>query len=200
MRGRVLASLPADNGKQIHYAHGCTLTVEAEVCHACGTTAATVVIQGETDSFGFEPVFLCEECHVEGVAQRERWANALDVEDREPKAGHVFWVSECTNHDGHGDWMRSFRSFREATAYYRRIEEKAASYCGLYPGKGIQEIPCAKAEERLERERRRFQKEMEWLEEQERLDAEWLAGQEDQDRDDDWDDDWEVAEVMENAR
>ena len=154
MRGQVLASLPADHGKRIRYSHSAVLAVEAEVCGCCGLREASVVVQGETDSFGFEPVFLCAECHAQQDAQQEQWNAAVDLEDRAPREGYVFLVSECTNYDGHGSWCRTFRSFREATAYYRRIEAKAEPYGGLYPDHGVREVAEAEGRKAVDAERR----------------------------------------------
>ena len=143
MQGDILATLPQDLGKRIRFGHDLVMTVEPACCEGCGNAKAAHLIQGETDSFGFEPVALCSACYEQTEAQIEHRLEARDVEDREPKPGHVFFVSEGTNHDGHGDWCRAFRSFRDATAFYQRIEEKAAPWCGLYPGKGVREIPEA---------------------------------------------------------
>ena len=143
MQGDILATLPQDLGKRIRFGHDLVMTVEPAGCEGCGNAKAVHLIQGETDSFGFEPVALCSACYAQTQAQIEHRLEAGDVADREAKPGHVFFVSEYTNHDGHGDWCRVFRSFREATAFYRQIEEQAAPWCGLYPNKGIREMPEA---------------------------------------------------------
>lgn len=140
MRNAVLARIPADLGKVIHFGGGMKLTVGEETCECC-EAKATQIIQGETDSFGFEPIFLCDACAKAGKDTEDEYKRALDVEDRAPKPGHLFFISECTNVDGHGDWCRAFDSFRAATAYWRQIDRLAEPYAGLYPNRGIREIP-----------------------------------------------------------
>jgi hypothetical protein len=111
------------------------------------------------------------------------------VEDRKPKPGHVFYVSECTNHDGHGDWCQTFRSFREATGFYRRIEEKAAPWCGLYPDKGVREIPEAEATRYRDAYKRHWD-EVQAFEDSMLDQIPFEAPDEDDDFDDDLDNDW----------
>ncbi len=142
---KVLARIPQDNGKKIRFSHTDAMNVGPEPCEQCGDQAA-VVIKGETDSFGFEPIVLCEACAAKCKRGIEDYHKALDIEDRKPQPGHKFLVNECTNHDGHGNWCRVFTSYRAAMGYYRRIEDKAAPWCGLYPDKGVREVPEADAE------------------------------------------------------
>lgn len=142
MHTTILARIPADNGTRVGFSRTGGMTVGEAACERCGAPGANV-IQGETDSFGFESVVLCDACLKREEEANEQYFSALDVENREPKDGTLFVISESTNHDGHGDWFRSFRSFREATAFYRMIERTAARFCGLYPGKGVREMPAA---------------------------------------------------------
>lgn len=139
MRGDILARIPEDNGKVLRYGGG-SITVESQKCDDCELPAA-VIMQGETDSMGFEPIVLCDTCRGKCDAVSANYLNALDVEDRAPKEGHIFLVSECTNYDGHGSWCRTFNSFRLATAYYRKIQQKAEPWMGLYPNNRVQEVP-----------------------------------------------------------
>jgi len=173
---KVLAQIPQDNGKQIRFSHTDVMTVEHELCHLCDAQGA-VVVKGETDSFGFEPMVLCADCAANSERSSEEFFEALDIEDRAPLPGHAFLVCECTNHDGHGDWCMTFVSYRAAVAFHRRIEDKAAPWCGLYPDKGVREVPEADAARAQEAHRRE-------------LEEAWaLAGYGD-DLDDDLDDDY----------
>jgi len=143
MRGAVLARIPEDAGTRIHCGYQ-FVVAEDELCEGC-ENPATVVIQGETDSMGFEPMVLCDACNTNSDGEEERRLAALDVEDRRPAPGHVFLVSECTNYDigPAGDWRRSFTSYRKAVSFYREIERKAEPRCGLYPDNGVCEITVA---------------------------------------------------------
>jgi len=136
--GSILGHYPKDIGKQIHCGGSTVTLAKDDDCDDCDREAV-VAIQGETDSFGFELILLCQACHDRMTGQVEQYETAEGVEEREPREGHKFVVSECTNHDGHGDWFATFDSFKEATGYYREIANAAAPYCGLYPGKGVQE-------------------------------------------------------------
>ena len=157
---KVLARIPQDNGKKIRFSHTDAMTVGPELCEQCDCPGA-VVIQGETDSFGFEPMVLCEACAAKCERGTEDYLEALDIEDREPQTGHKFLVSECTNHDGHGNWCRVFTSYRAAMGYYRRIEDKAAPWCGLYPDRGVREVPESDASRALASHRRMLEEEWE---------------------------------------
>lgn len=141
---KTLATLPQDLGKKINVGGGMVVVVENTRCECCPDEVdqpATRFIQGETDSFGFEVIATCEGCLKTMSGQVEEYHSAADVEDRAPKPGHVFFVNEGTNIDSHYDWTRSFTSYREARAFYRRIDDLADRYAGLYPNKGVQEIP-----------------------------------------------------------
>lgn len=105
---------------------------ECDICEDCGSPAA-LVIQGETDSFGWEPLGLCQACYEKGKAEQSRYDDALDIEDKEPPEGKLFKVDAITNIDSHHEWNATFRSLRKATAYLRRAEKVAAAYAGLYP-------------------------------------------------------------------
>jgi hypothetical protein len=156
---KVLARIPQDNGKKIRFSHADVMTVGPELCELCDCAGA-VVIKGETDSFGFEPMVLCETCAAKCERGSENYLEARDIADREPEPSHKFLVSECTNHDGHGNWCCVFTSYRAAVGYYRRITEQAAPYCGLYPGRGVREVPEADAERAIAAHRR--EQEAEW--------------------------------------
>ena len=147
MRGNILATLPQDLGKKIRFSWSMSpMVVEAEQpCDCCGSNIATCVVQGETDSFGFETVYCCEACSKPVVD------DGADIEDREPAEGHLFVVNEGYNHDdgGHG-FFATFKSYREAQLFYRECETRAESRCGLYPDSGVQEWP----QERVDRTKR----------------------------------------------
>ncbi len=148
MRGDIVARLPQDADKVLHLSnsHSCRAG-DLTVCESCDVepAATALVIQGETDSFGWEPMAFCQQCYDSMLAEAEAYEDALDVEDRAPKPGHLFLVSECTNNDGHGSWEAYFDSYREAAAFLRDIEVQAEPWCGLYPGNGVQEVPAAEA-------------------------------------------------------
>jgi len=136
----IKARIPADNGKTLRCGSGPggSFVVGPGECegHNCECeNTATVILQGETDSFGWEPIYYCDDCHNKINAGNDSYKDALDVEDR---AG-FFYISEITNIDGHGDWDSTFTSYRAAVRYLRDIEDRAAPYGGLYPGNGIQE-------------------------------------------------------------
>ena len=165
MRGDIVARFPQDAEKLLHTSNGTEpfAARECNTCEDCGAPAA-LVIQGETDSIGWEPMAFCAACWEKSQSGIDEYAEALDVPDRAPTAGHVFLVNEMTNHDGHGSWCRSFRSFRKATAFYRSIDEKAEQWSGLYPDAGVQEVPVEKARAALDSEARAREEEWEMLE------------------------------------
>ena len=70
-----------------------------------------------------------------------------------PRDGMVFAVSECTNRDGYGSWLRFFRSRSAAEAFYLYIEEKADQHGGLYPREGVREVSLDEAERMRANER-----------------------------------------------
>ena len=167
----VLARIPEDEGKIIRCSHTQTVKVESGSCEFCQHNhpehpellkSAVAAVRGETDSFGFEVLFLCEE-HLKACEKgmAAKYAG-LDVEDRAPKEGHVFMVSECTNYDGHGSWLAFFTSYREAMGFYRRIEDKAAPWMGLYPNNGIQEVTKEQAAAIQERDRKYLEDQLAW--------------------------------------
>lgn len=134
MRGKIHARIPRDNGRVLRFGAGQTMTVGPETCEACQQSITSgVVLQGETDSFGWEPVVLCDACHQAAHKDDEAYVKALDVEDRRPKEGHLFLVAGCTNYDGHGSWCATFDSLRKATGYLRGIHKQAEPWGGLYP-------------------------------------------------------------------
>lgn len=157
----IKARIPEDNGKTLRFGSGPggSLVVAPEPCEGynceCHNTAV-VILQGETDSFGWEPNYYCADCLAKLDGENDSHEQALDVEDR---AG-FFYISEGTNYDGYGDWDATFTSYRAAVVYLRRIEDRAAPYGGLYPNNGIQETDAAG----LEKVKARFaraQKELE---------------------------------------
>jgi hypothetical protein len=128
MRGDILARIPADNGKKIHWGAGVKpMVVALEPCEDCGAPGQ-FVIQGETDSFGFEPCILCQVCVNKGQEVVDTYDEALDVEDREGS----FLVDTVSNIDRY-EWCRAFSSYRAAVAFFRHIEKLAEPYAGLYP-------------------------------------------------------------------
>jgi hypothetical protein len=121
---------------------------------------------------------------------------ALDVEDRAPAPGKLFMVSECTNYYDGRNWTAFFRSYREAAAYYRQIDEQAGAR-GLYPSlgimsKGISEITEKEAEDIREDRRRADAAEAAFLAEEEERYWQWkdeqeaLAEEAESDDDDGW--------------
>jgi hypothetical protein len=110
---------------------------ECEICDA----PATLLVQGETDSFGFEIVAECDSCHNEAKRDNESYKLALDVEDRIPEdEKNVFLVSETTNIDRGDDFFFYTSSYREAVRYLRRIEIRSEPLGGLYPDQGVREV------------------------------------------------------------
>ena len=161
----IKAQMPTDNGKTMtfHSGLGGTLIVGPATCEGynCECSAeATVLTKGETDSWGWEPVYYCAACLAKANGESDSYGAALDVEDR---AG-FFYISECTNYDGYGDWNATFTSYRAAVAYLRDIEDRAAQWSGLYPNKGVQECQTAEAfagvKARFARARRELEEEL----------------------------------------
>lgn len=182
----IKARIPEDNGKTLQFGSGPggELVVASELCEgyncACSNTAI-VITRGETDSFGWEPVYYCADCLAKCEASCNEYSDATDVEDR---AG-FFYVSEGTNIDGHGDWDNTFTSYRAAMVYLRNISDRADRYGGLYPNKGVRE--CNTAEE-LEVVKARFARARKELEDE-------LYGCQDEEEDeDDWEDDGWASE------
>ena len=145
--------------------------IESESKPACDgcPNPAVVGVNGEG---GREVLHLCEACSARAADEESAYLGALDVEDRQ---GH-FYISECTNYDGKGDWFQTFTSFRKATAFLRRIEALADRWSGLYPNKGVRETTAeelAEVTRRVAEARRR-----EMLEE--------LAELEEDEAEDDW--------------
>jgi hypothetical protein len=177
-RGDIRARFPEDIGRTLHWGGNLTMTVsETETCEDCGAEVKVgVVVQGETDSFGWEPVVLCKECHEKSADSQVSYYEALDVEDLTPKEGHVFMVSESSNDDSKS-WLRTFDSLRAATKYYRKISDRADQYGGLYPDNGVREVSKEKADEYKAAERAEYRELMEEL-----------YGCEEEEEDDDYDD------------
>jgi hypothetical protein len=170
MRGDIIAKYPEDIGKSIRTGGDWSEVLAAtDLCEGYNNDCqkkADFVIQGETDSFGWEPYFVCKSCLELQQPANRRHEEALDVEDRAPKPGHLFYISEGTNNDGHGDWQKSFKSFRAAKAFHRDIEIKAEPYCGLWPRNGIQELPEAEVAQRFASAAAELAKEEAFLHEQ----------------------------------
>jgi hypothetical protein len=172
---RIVAHIDRDHGRTFRCSHTQTVTVCGnEECGSCNNPA-TVLVQGETDSMGWEPVFLCDQCLRDAEQGEDAYLAAGDVAERAPKAGHMFVVSEQTNHDGHGSWFRTFESFQQATAFYRRIRQKAERWSGLYPNQGVREWTREQIArvEQAEREEREYEWEqiLVWQAEQEAEEA-----------------------------
>lgn len=186
----IKARIPADNGKTLQFGSGPggTLVVAPETCEGYNCTCsqpATVITQGETDSFGWEPNYYCAECLAKADSECDRYEDALDVADR---AG-FFYISEGTNYDGYGDWDATFTSYRAAVVYLRRIEDRAARYGGLYPNKGIQETTAEGLEvvkARFARARRELEAELYGDEDETDSEAEFDQMIEDNCFDNDW--------------
>jgi hypothetical protein len=143
MRGKVLARIPQDNGKVIHWGGGIKETVEPQQCEFCDKPAE-LVVQGETDSFGFETIHLCSACNNADKEESEAHEQALDIEDKKGR----FVVSATTNIDSKYDWNMNFQSRRAAVAFLRHIEKVAEPYGGLYPREGaLQEMSCSPDEQ-----------------------------------------------------
>jgi hypothetical protein len=171
----IKARIPQDTGKTIQFGAGPggELVVASESCEGYNcvcTNAATVITRGETDSFGWEPVYYCDDCFAKCEASCNEHADALDVEDRPG----FFWISEGTNYDGYGDWDMTFTSYRAAVRYLRDISDRADRYGGLYPNNGVREVTSAAA---LEVIKDRFRKARLELEE------ELYGSQDDEDND-----------------
>ena len=75
------------------------------------------------------------------------------MESDTPQDGMIFAVSECTNRDGYGSWLRFFSSRSAAAAFYLYIEEKADQHGGLYPREGVREVSLDEAERMRANER-----------------------------------------------
>ena len=152
MRGDILARIPADNGNVIRIGGNSTMVVAASPCESDCSRMADVIIQGETDSFGFEPICLCQQCADRIKNEEKTYKEALDIEDRAPSAGHLFLVSTCTNYDRY-DWCQSFTSFRKASAFLRRCETMAEPFSGLYPQESrvVKELPEEEVKARVKR-------------------------------------------------
>jgi len=140
MRNKILAIIGKDDGQTIRYGGGLSFKVGPDTCEDCGKPAE-VIVQGETDSYGFETCALCRPCNEKVETSISDLYDGANVEDRE---GH-FLISECSNYDKGSayDWTRYFTSLKEAVGYYRRIEDQAAHLGGLYPGNGVQEVDRA---------------------------------------------------------
>jgi hypothetical protein len=109
------------------------------ICQFCEDEAVTF-INGDVDSFGTDQIPVCMEHHATHISKEEEYETGKDVPERAPKPGHTFMINECTNLDGHGDWLFVTDSWQAATGYLRRITKEAAPFCGLYPNKGIREV------------------------------------------------------------
>ena len=157
-RGDILATLPKDEGKVLYYSNSQILIVEdGQICERCNKAPAVVVVQGETDSFGYEPEYSCLAC-----SQTED-DDGSDVEDRAPKEGHLFVVCETTNHDVGKDFFCSSSSYRDAVLYLRDCRNIAERWAGLYPNKGVQEWSMNQVSSFKEEEKLRRKQEMEDL-------------------------------------
>jgi hypothetical protein len=184
---KIVARIPQDNGKIIRcYSGDSGFTVAPTCCEGCdGDRMATVVVKGEEDSFGWEPVFWCDVCAGIGDAENKAYTDALDVEDRQG----YFYVAECTNYDGHGNWDMTFTSYRQAVAYLRKIEVRAGRWGGLYPNKGVRETDAKGLEDFkarvAEEHRREIEFEMDWPEEEDDEDDDRDIGWPEPEEDDD---------------
>lgn len=133
---KVLARIPKDNGKEIYHGFPTPTVVGPKTCEDCGV-AATVVIRGETDSYGSELLFLCDACHTGGDKAQEEYFKALDIEDTTAPEGKRYVFSAGTNIEACKDYFRASVSLREVTSYMRRCEDEADALGGFYPATGI---------------------------------------------------------------
>lgn len=162
----VLAEIPQDNGKEIQYSSLGSLQVLNNPCDQCDGKAV-VIIRGETDSFGFEPICLCQDCLNCVDKGAEEWLEATDIEDLQAPEGMLYFFSACTSYDGHGDWCTHRKSLREITKVFRRAEDKAAPWGGLYPiGVEPELIPEQEARAQVNEHRAALEKERQRLDEE----------------------------------
>ena len=63
-------------------------------CDDC-ETLATVAVRGETDSFGYETIYLCGDCHKKMEDNSQEYSQGIDVEDTPAPDSIMFIVSEC---------------------------------------------------------------------------------------------------------
>jgi hypothetical protein len=116
--------------------HPCEFYADETSSTAPCPRMATTVVKGEEDSFGYEPMYMCDQCLARYKANVASYEEAADVEDREG----FFVVSETNNYDTGRGYFLATKSFREATAFLRKIRESAARHGGIYPNKGIREF------------------------------------------------------------
>ena len=137
----VLAKIAEEVGKRIRYANGIDPMVVAHtVCEFCNDVAATMVVKGETDSFGFVPHSICESCYSTTELEIEQHLSASDIADSTCDIGKVYVIDETTNIDTYRSWDLVTTSLRTATKMLRRASNIADKYAGLYPNKGIMEM------------------------------------------------------------
>jgi len=80
MQSDIVARLPQDAAKVLRYSHDAhMLAGEIEPC-TCGAES-TLVVRGETDSFGWEPRGFCQACYDALKTEPERF----DEEARDSK-------------------------------------------------------------------------------------------------------------------
>ena len=151
-----------DKTRKLYTGGGVNCSVmEFAVCD-CGADA-TVIIQGETDSMGFEPMGFCDACHKKCEAEENTHADALDVEDTPAPEGQMYFFYAGTNYDGKGEWYGCWSSLRPATVEFRRAENLAERWGGIYPCEGIILMPADEAQARVSRIRRAIRGERDYI-------------------------------------
>jgi hypothetical protein len=129
------------------------VSVVGQSCESC-ENMAELAVRGETDSFGYETIYLCSSCHKKMEAEQNGYLKAEDVEEKAPREGYTFVVSECYNADDGGvGFFHRTDSYRDARGFYRRCERAAERRCGLYPHKGVREVLIAEAADMAQRYR-----------------------------------------------
>lgn len=133
-----LATIGKDDGKKIRYANGVDpIIVGPTECDDCSSPAVSIY-QGETDSYGFETIALCDKCAATIEGTVAEYHKALDVKEMDAGLGKVFVVNETTNIGSDKVYELAIKSYRAAVGYLRRSEDRAANMGGLHPNQGVQ--------------------------------------------------------------
>lgn len=105
--------------------------INCDICDDCEAVGLTLVIQGETDSFGFEEIHLCEACHEAAEREEQDYLEALDT----PETPGCWLLSASSQDDVH-ETCSVHHTLRAAVAARRCFERRCEPRGGIYPREG----------------------------------------------------------------
>jgi len=139
-----------------HYADNTATVCEGYKCDC--TNKAVFCIRGETDSFGFERIDLCEDCHSKLVQSIEQEEDEIRRDHDEPAPDGMLWLFTA-NYQDDSDWCCKIGNNKgKVMVAINRCEDRAARHGGLYDPK-LRLVPKTEALINLDRYNQRWNEE-----------------------------------------